>query len=233
MTNSRRRSRPSARRNEKTFKGRARLADRDEQRRRAILAAASEVFLEVGYAAASIDEIIRRVGGSKREIYRYFGSKEKLFAAMIDEFVGEIVKPLPDINATELRVRDTLLLAAVQHMTLVLSERHIALMRLVVAETPRFPEVGRAYYEHGPARGHEKLRLYFEKQRRKGTLKIQNVNRAADYFWGMLLHHATLRCLYQIAGAPSPEQVQSGCAAVVDAFLALYGEKDLSGNRRA
>ncbi len=130
------------------------------------------------------------------------------------------------------RTAEALLLMAVQHMTVVLSWRHMALMRLVVAETPRFPEVGRTYYEHGPARGHEKLRLYFDKQRRKGVLKIQNVHRAAEYFWGMLLHHATVQHLYQVAPPPSPDQVTSGCSAVVDPFLALYEKKDSSGNEQ-
>jgi AcrR family transcriptional regulator len=205
---------------------------RQEDRRRAILAAASDVFLRLGYGGATIDEVIRRVGGSKRTIYRHFQCKEDLFAAVVDDVVGETVRPLPDIRTSKLGVRDTLLLVAVQHMSVVLSERHMALARLVVAESPRLPEVGRTYYEHGPARGHAQLRLYFEKQRRQGTLAISDVADAADYFWGMLLHHGTLRRLYRVAPEPDLVDVQAASARVVDAFLSLYGTKETQRLRR-
>jgi TetR/AcrR family transcriptional regulator, mexJK operon transcriptional repressor len=208
-------------------------SDQDDDRRRAILAAAGEVFLGMGYANATIDEVIRRLGGSKRTLYQYFDSKKTLFAAVVDEVVGEIVRPLPEIGSTKLGLRDTLLFLSMQHMTVVLSNRHIALMRLVAAESPRVPEVGRTYYEHGPARGHAKLRSYFEQQRRKGLMNIPDVARAADYFWGMLLHHETLRRLYHVDEAPSPDQVVADCAALVDNFLAWYGTPSaLAGPRK-
>jgi len=198
------------------------IRGRRQDRRRAILAAASEMFLELGYGGATIDEVIRRIGGSKRTVYSYFTSKEALFVAVIDEIVGEIVRPLPDIDELALGIRETLLLVAEQHMTTVLSERHIALIRLVAAEATRFPEIGRAYYEHGPARGHAKLEQYFARQRRLGMLRLPDVRQAADFFWGMLLHHDTLRRLYDVEGPPSATYVKRACLTVVDAFLAQY-----------
>ncbi len=56
-----------------------------EDRRAAILEAAAQVFFEQGYAATSIDAIIERIGGSKRNIYNEFGNKEGLFTALITE----------------------------------------------------------------------------------------------------------------------------------------------------
>src|SRR5579862_2494303 len=182
---------------------------RRPDRRAAILAAASDMFLEVGYGAATIDEVIRRVGGSKRTVYAYFRNKDALFAAVIDSIVGEIVRPLPDIDRLSLGMRETLILVAEQHMQTVLSEPHIALARLVAAEAVRFPEIGRAYYEHGPARGHAKLEQYFARQVAIGSLNLPSVRRAADYFWGMLLHHGTLRRLYNVVPPPSAEKIRS------------------------
>ncbi len=57
----------------------ARRTPRGEARRSALLEAAREVFLEQGYEGASIEEIVRRVGGSKASLYAYFGSKQGLF----------------------------------------------------------------------------------------------------------------------------------------------------------
>ena len=195
-------------------------------RRRAILSAAGEIFLRMGYGAATIDQVIARIGGSKRTVYRYFRDKETLFAGVVDDVVGEIVRPLPDIDAIALGVRETLLVVAEQHMTVVLSERHAALMRLVASEAMRFPEVGRAYYGHGPERGHTKLETYFARQHREGTLDVPDPKQAADFFWGMLLHHATLRRIYNVAPPPRPHEVKAACAAVVDAFLSLYATRN-------
>lgn len=195
---------------------------RDPDRRRAILAAASQMFLELGFGGATIDEVIRRVGGSKRTVYSYFPSKEALFIAVIDEVVGEIVRPLPDIDALSLDVRETLMVVAEQHMQTVLSERHIALVRLVAAESTRFPDIGRAYFEHGPARGHAKLEHYFSRQHRLGTLRVADARRAAEHFWGMLLHLETLQRLYNVAPPPDPATMRDACSATVEAFMAQH-----------
>ncbi len=223
------RGRPSA---AKTVKTVPPIATARFDRRQAILAAACDVFLEMGYGAATIDQVINRVGGSKRTVYGYFNGKEALFAAVVDEIVGEIVRPLPDIDAIALGVRETLQVVAEQHVNVVLSERHAALMRLVAAEASRFPEIGRAYYEHGPARGHKKLETYFIEQTRVGSLDIADAAQATDFFWGMALHHATLRRLYNVMPAPKPAEVRSVCAAVVDLFLAVYATTRTRQRRR-
>ena len=57
---------------------------RTEEKRDTIVQAASEVFLELGFEGASMSQIAARVGGSKRTLYGYFGSKEDLFLAVMD-----------------------------------------------------------------------------------------------------------------------------------------------------
>jgi TetR/AcrR family transcriptional regulator, mexJK operon transcriptional repressor len=91
---------------------------------------------------------------------------------------------MPDIDVSSLNVRETLILVGEQQMETVLLERRIALARLVAAEAARFPEIGRAYYEHGSARGRTKLEQCFACQVANGLLNIPNVRRAADYFLG-------------------------------------------------
>jgi AcrR family transcriptional regulator len=67
-----------------------------EVRRAAILDAAALVFFEQGYSAASIDSIIERIGGSKRNIYNEFGSKEGLFTALVSEISEKVMAALSD-----------------------------------------------------------------------------------------------------------------------------------------
>src|SRR3546814_772407 len=76
---------------------------RQDERREKILQAATEVFFKSGFAGASIDEVIAKVGGSKRTIYDYFGNKEELFAAIVREIPA---RALPPLDAEEISSQD-------------------------------------------------------------------------------------------------------------------------------
>ena len=65
---------------------------RGEKRRAAFIAAARQVFLEQGYEAASMSEIVLRAGGSLSTLYAQFGDKQGLFIAMLDARVRRITE---------------------------------------------------------------------------------------------------------------------------------------------
>src|ERR1700736_3251241 len=64
---------------------------RGEVRRSQILDAAAQVFLENGYGGATIDLVIERAGASKATVYSFFGGKDGLFAAIVEERVERIL----------------------------------------------------------------------------------------------------------------------------------------------
>ena len=74
-------------------------------RREALLQAAAEIFFEQGYAAASIDAIIERAGGSKRNIYSEFRNKEGLFSAIVSQNADRILSSLviEQVDGSDLR----------------------------------------------------------------------------------------------------------------------------------
>src|SRR3546814_10247990 len=80
-----------------------------DDRRAAILGAAGQVFFEQGYAATSIDAIIERAGGSKRNIYSEFGSKEGLFTALVSESADAAIAALPDDDFSGKKLDEILL----------------------------------------------------------------------------------------------------------------------------
>lgn len=191
-------------------------------RGREILDAAADVFLELGYGATTVDEIIRRSGGSKATVYKLFGNKEGLFTAVVDGILGATEPPLPVAMSLELDVERTLRKAAEVHLTTVLSERHARLMRMVAAEAGRFPELGASYYSHGPKIGHEILAQFLANQAMAGVINCDDPVTAADDFWGMILHHDTLRRLYAVQPPPSARDVKRIAAYAVSRFLRLY-----------
>lgn len=68
------------------------------QRRRELLAAASTVFAEKGYAAANVDDVVRRVGVARGTFYLYFRDKRDVFAALVDDFMNRLESAVISID---------------------------------------------------------------------------------------------------------------------------------------
>src|SRR6201989_2734894 len=98
-----------------------------DQRREAIMEVAREVFVEEGYAAASMSTIAARLGGSKGTLYNYFKSKEELFEAYIRETCGRMGGPVfelpdPSDGADLAEVERTLIDFGVRFLQFLLSD---------------------------------------------------------------------------------------------------------------
>ncbi|HEU5438605.1 MAG TPA: TetR/AcrR family transcriptional regulator [Ktedonobacterales bacterium] len=134
-------------------------SSRSETTREGILAAAQRLFLERGFQATSTDAILAEAGVSSKEtLYRYFASKEALFAAVLGNLTTEqpgfsarlaALPPPRDIRA----LRESLTTAAREILKLMCQPTYLALWRTMMAEAPRFPQLGAAFFSAIPARG--------------------------------------------------------------------------------
>ena len=113
-----------------------------ETKRAAILDAAHALFLEAGYAGASIAAIAERAGVSTATVYSHFDGKRGLFAAVVEHATEAMVLE----GAADLRA------VARAYARLMADNGLRGLLRLVAAEAPRFPELGEALFERGKAR---------------------------------------------------------------------------------
>ena len=115
--------------------------------RESFLAAALESFLDKGYAATSIEAIAREAGVAKITIYRQFDNKEALFREVVHRAVSNaretmqatLVQPCSDERQVLLDLIERMYLGATEPKTL-------ALLRLVIAEAVRFPELAKSLY---------------------------------------------------------------------------------------
>ncbi|WP_405216939.1 TetR/AcrR family transcriptional regulator [Agrococcus sp. Ld7] len=156
---------------------------RTERIRAAILAAAEQVFLRDGFVGASMDDVARLAGSSKQTVYKHFGSKEALFIDLVTSMTATTGDPVgheaadasgePAVNLTAL---------AIEMLDAVLTPRILRLRRLVIGEANRFPELGKALFEHGPARAiagvERRLATWIE----AGTLPQHETGTAAEHF---------------------------------------------------
>ena len=167
--------------------GRPSSADALRLRHR-ILEVATQLFLAEGYGSTTIEAVAARARISKRTFYHRFDDKAALFAAVVHEIIEQIRPPagVPLIEGATLR--DVLRRLAGMIVRAALSPQAIALHRLVMAESARFPELVRAVHGDGSAR--EATTLIgglLAREPRDSTLSAEKRAFAAEQFIFMVI----------------------------------------------
>ena len=202
-------------------------------RRAAILKIARVAFLQDGYAATSMSQIAAKVRGSKGTLYNYFPSKKDLFIAVADEEATRVFDPLFDASETGGDIHMVLERLVRHFLVSFLSVDLIAFYRIVVAESARFPEIGSTADEFGVKRGVESIAEYFAEAMERGELQRTNVHIAAEQFLELCAGHLHRRRLWGLITDVSQEEIEDEVKRVVGAFLAIYGNDELSSAARA
>lgn len=190
---------------------------------RTIIGAAGDVFREHGYGAASVEAIARKAGVSKATIYAHFSGKDTLFAAVIDQERQEHTLDEKMLEDQDLAVEQSLERLARNFLDLMLSPRALAIYRVVVAETSRFPELGQLFYRSGPAVHAKRVAHLLERYREAGTLDIDDLDTAATNFISMVRGDMHLRCLFAPDRSPDEAERKKRVRNAVDIFLRAYG----------
>lgn len=189
-------------------------------KRDAILEAAGKVFLEVGFGSASMDTIASEARVSKQTVYNHFGSKEDLFAAMIRRSCDQMT--LAFAEAAKAGDPEKTLRAIARHfMSVVFSSEKLSLHRLLMAEVPRFPDLGRIYYQSGPEPIRKFVADYLTEQTRLGKLKVDDPRLTAEQFIGMVTG-CRLRAQLGIEGQLSQQELEKYIDNAVNMVMRAY-----------
>lgn len=200
----------------------ARGARTGQTRQEEIVAAAADLFLAEGYGSVSINKLIGRVSGSKSTIYALFGNKERLFEAVVENIIDgtEDFVTAPDVEGMSLR--EGLITIGRKLIETATSERHVALARLVIAESPRFPELGRIFHERTSVRfirllsGFIALHATGDSHSKPAEL--------AEMFTGMLLHHLLFERFCGIGASTSPARARRLVVQAAEAVLSAFAQ---------
>src|SRR5690242_14010430 len=128
---------------------------RSARKRKAIIDAATDLFLAQGYDGTSMDQVAAQAAVSKQTVYKQFDDKDSLFAAVIlglsgtvDAFIGTISRLLANPKDVEQALRQL----ARTYLRTVMEPRVLQLRRLLIGQATRFPDLAAAYYERVPER---------------------------------------------------------------------------------
>ena len=127
-------------------------AQKSAARREAILAAALDEFSARGFAAARLDDVARRAGVAKGTIYLHFRDKEALFQELIRSVIGPLIARFEASAAIDLPARVIAERIVDMFVREVYGTRRKDVIRLIIAEGPRFPKLAEFYYREVIAR---------------------------------------------------------------------------------
>jgi len=142
----------------------------DEGKRAAVLAAAQRLFLGQGFAGTSMDAVAEAAGVSKLTAYKYFGSKQELFARSVAAKCESAFAPLDVARFADQAPREGLAAFGRAFLSLILDPEAMAVHRLIVAERERTPELGRLFYENAVRPTADKLATLIARYEEAGRL---------------------------------------------------------------
>ncbi len=196
-------------------------ASRGEQRRRAFLDAAADVFLEQGYEAASVNEVVRRASGSLATLYAQFGNKDGLFWAMVEEATLNFAEVLKCETRRDRPLEEGLQAIGEQYLTRMLMPRSLALFRIMIGEAQKFPDMAARFFMLGPDQVRQTVAEYLAARAEVEGLDFNKFDPELDgaFFCEMIRARNHYRALCDQSYAMSEEEVRRHVTATVHRFL--------------
>jgi AcrR family transcriptional regulator len=146
-------------------------AQKSAARREAILSAALDEFSAQGFAATRLDDVARRAGVAKGTIYLHFRDKEALFQELIRSVLGPFVGTLELALKADLPVRQIAEQALELFVREVYETRRKDVIRLILTEGQRFPQLAEFYYREVLSRAIAAFRQLMRGAVERGELK--------------------------------------------------------------
>jgi len=193
-----------------------RRTERGEKRCERVRAVAAELFLKHGYDGVSLDDIIAQSGGSKTNIYSHFGGKEGLFISIVERLCDDVNASLKMLDLSNSNLEDGLRELGLALERAILDKRHLALYRLVIGQSERFPDIGRPWMEHGPNETRKTLTRFLDGHRRR--LRGVTPEQAATILHKMLTWDYLNRAVFGVQFGVDSSDIEK----YVDDTLALF-----------
>lgn len=192
------------------------MAPPSQDNRHRIIEAAREAFTTEGYRS-SIERIAQIAGVAKQTVYNHFPTKEALFDEMTRDNMNLF---LVSLSGSPDNPRQTLIEFGRKYYEGVLSGQCVAWMRMIAAESGRFPEMAQRTYQLGPVAMLDQLGNYLERAMQVGKLRNDDPLFAAEMLYGMLSGVERTRMLFGVQR--EPYDLDTRVSAIIDCFLHAY-----------
>ncbi len=192
-----------------------RAPDRGVARRQAFLQAAREVFLDQGYEAASVNDVVRKAGGSLATLYAQFGSKEGLFVAVVQDQHERFTKAMAPLSVDGLPLEEGLQQIGERFLHGLLTPENLAFYRILVGEVRKFPQHLQKY----TGAGADRVRNVVADFVKANGVKLSEDDREASYLLEIWRSYHHYRALVDESHVVRDEDLRQHVAEGVRFFL--------------
>jgi len=194
-----------------------------DQKRQAILDAAVQNFLATGYERTTLEMVAKDAGVSTATVYKHFSTKRALFGGIMER-IWETEVDL--VNSVDQGTDSVAILTAIaQEYTQLLRQPQVeALFRVIIAEAPRFPELGEELYYRGKEPYLRRLHVYLQKESELGRFQVTDIPLAARQFLGMINDVIFWPRFLIMDLKISDSDIENVITNAVETFLARYAK---------
>jgi AcrR family transcriptional regulator len=205
-----------------------------QQKREAIISAATDLFLNHGYDGTSLARIAEGAGVSKSTLFKQFPTKAALFEAIVTEsWQRDAADAAADTDADADAadavaqppagdLRSGLTVIGHRYADLMGRPGMTALFRIVIAELPRFPELGKMQFQLGKLPYFTSVQHYLESEHQAGNADVPDAESAANQFLGMIANYVLWPRMLLTDWNPAPSDVRYAVEQAVETMLARY-----------
>ncbi|HQV24691.1 MAG TPA: TetR/AcrR family transcriptional regulator [Acinetobacter sp.] len=195
---------------------------RGQERRLALLLCATDLILEKGYDAVSLDDIVNHAGGSKASIYKYFGNKEGLFTAICDYrrelFFKDICVPYIS-GVTDLR--NYLIQTLQRFYQHIIQPKNLSFMRIFLEQSQNNSELAHYLYDKCAMNIQNSVSLALEQANHASEIFCSNPHYSATMYFG-ILRDVEWRMLMGLDAPENDQEIFDYINFSVDLFLKAH-----------
>jgi AcrR family transcriptional regulator len=191
----------------------------EEETRRLLIEAAGEEFEAKGYAGTSMTAVAQRAGVSTKTIYRLIPNKADLLARVVSDRIGRFMLALDADALDTLPISEALERMLIAYGALTLSDRTIAMHRLVIRECDQFPEIAATFYEVAIRRANEAIASWLRRQCEGGLIELEDPQIAAGMLRGMMAMEPQRAVMLGQRSVPDQNEVESRAKQCARLFL--------------
>ena len=191
----------------------------DEDTRHLIVEASAQEFQVNGYAATNMTAVAQRAGISTKTLYRLVPTKADLFASVVEDRIQRFLLATDHeiVHGQELSAGLERILCAFG--TLTLSAEVIAINRLVIGESERFPEIAKTFYRSAVMPVNRIIEGWLQRQVDQGRLRIDDIHVASGMLRGMMSFEPQRTAMLRQRPAPDAAEIEMRATLCARLFL--------------
>ena len=191
----------------------------DDETRAVIFENARHEFAATGYATTSMEAVARRAGVSTKTLYRLVPNKAALFEAMVTERIDRFATVVKLRGCQGRDIETALTDALIVFAELILDGEVIALQRVILGESDKFPEAAETFYHNAIRRTEDTLAGWLKAQAARGLIEIDDAVAIAGMLLGMLAFQPMRAVMFGHKPPPSREEIERRARECAVLFL--------------